>query len=145
MRYIRLDGEEYFLQDIFAIPVEHSVYNHVVYDGSTVERQFIVELDNDPNVRMFFKIPDRFKIKTRIITYNPDWAVYMEKDGEQRLYFVIETKGTLRIGDLRTPGQQKIRCGEAHFAALTNEVELKVARDWREFKIRLTDNALTDY
>lgn len=147
IRYIKLDGEEYYLQEIFdskeltafldrnAIAVERSVYDHVIYDSSTVERPFAVALDNDPDVRMFFKIPDKFKIETPIGTYNPDWAVYMDKDGVERLYFVLETKGTTHIGDLRTPEQQKIHCGERHFAALADGVELRVARDWREFKV----------
>jgi type III restriction enzyme len=147
IRYMRLDGEEYYLQEIFdsdeltayldrnAIAVERSVYDHVIYDSSTVERPFAVALDSDPDVRMFFKIPDKFKIETPIGTYNPDWAVYMDKDGAERLYFVLETKGTTRIGDLRTPEQQKIHCGERHFAALADGVELRVARDWREFKV----------
>jgi len=76
-----------------------------------------VALDNAPDVKIFFKIPDRFKIETPIGKYNPDWAVYMDKDGAQQFYFVIETKGTTRIGDLRTPEQQKILCGEQRFAA----------------------------
>ncbi|MDR1410420.1 MAG: DEAD/DEAH box helicase family protein [Oscillospiraceae bacterium] len=147
IRYMRLDGEEYYLQEIFdseeltgfldknAIAVDNSVYDHIIYDSSTVERPFAVALDNDPDVRMFFKIPDKFKIETPIGTYNPDWAVYIDKDGEQRLYFVLETKGTTRLGDLRTPEQQKIQCGTKHFAALSDGVELRVARDWREFKV----------
>jgi type III restriction enzyme len=149
IRYIKLDGEEYYLQEIFdseeltafldrnAIAVDRSVYDHIIYDSSTVERPFAVALDNDPDVQMFFKIPDKFKIETPIGNYNPDWAVYIDKDGEQRLYFVLETKGAKHISDLRTPEQLKIHCGEAHFAALTNGVELRVARDWHEFKIGL--------
>ena len=102
-----------------------------------MERPFAVALDNDPDVKMFFKIPEKFKIETPIGTYNPDWAVYMDKDGEQRLYFVIETKGTTRLDDLRTPERQKIRCGEQHFAALQDGAKLIVAKDWRELKVEI--------
>jgi type III restriction enzyme len=149
IRYIRLEGEEYYLQEIFdseeliafldknAIAVERSVYDHIIYDSDTVERPFAIALDNDPDVRMFFKIPGRFKIETPIGTYNPDWAVFLDKDGEQRFYFIFETKGTTRFGELRTPEQQKIRCGKRHFAALANDVELRMAQDWREFKASL--------
>ena len=149
IRYLRLEGEDYFLQEIFdsgelvafldrnAIAVERSIYDHIVYDSTTVERPFAIALDNDPDVRMFFKIPDKFKIETPIGTYNPDWAVYMDNDGEQRIYFVLETKGATRMDDLRTPEQQKIHCGEQHFAALDNGVEFRVARDWREFKVKI--------
>jgi type III restriction enzyme len=149
IRYMRLGGEEYYLQEVFdseeliayldknAIGVENSVYDYVIYDSDTVERPFAVALDADPDVRMFFKIPDNFKIETHIGTYNPDWAVYMDKDGAEKLYFVLETKGTVKVGDLRTPEQQKIHCGEAHFAALGSDVSFDVAKDWREYKLRV--------
>lgn len=42
---------------------------------------------------MFFKMSEGFKIETSIGTYNPDWAVYLDRDGEEKLYFVLETKG----------------------------------------------------
>lgn len=147
IRYMRLDDEEYYVQEIFdseelmanldrnAVAVKHSAYDYVIYDSETVERPFAMALDNDPDVRMFFKIPSRFKIQTPIGTYNPDWAVYMDKDGAEKLYFVLETKGSLRLDDLRTPEQQKIHCGERHFAALEDDIELKVAKEWDRFKV----------
>ncbi len=147
--YIKLDGEEYYVQEIFdteelianldrnAVKVEHSVYNYVVYDSSTVERPFAAALDNNPDVKMFFKIPDRFKIDTPIGTYNPDWAVYMTKNGEEKLYFILETKGSTDLYDLRTKEQLKIHCGKQHFKALDNGVEMRVARNWTEFNTNL--------
>ncbi len=81
---------------------------------------------------MFFKIPDRFKIDTPIGTYNPDWAVYLDRDGEQKLYFILETKGTDNLFDLRTPERLKIRCGMEQFKALENGVEMKVSTKWKE-------------
>ena len=149
IRYVRLEGEEYYLQEIFdseelvayldknAISVNHSVYDHVIYDSDTVELPFAKALDDDPDVRMFFKIPPKFKIETPIGTYNPDWAVYMDKDGVEKLYFVIETKGTTRLEGLRGDEESKIKCGAEHFAALNNGVVFpnKPVRDWREFKV----------
>ena len=67
---------------------------------------------------MFFKIPPRFKIETPIGSYNPDWAVFLEKDGEQKLYFVLETKGTTSLFDLRSPERLKIHCVKQHFDSL---------------------------
>ena len=55
---------------------------------------------------------------TPLGTYNPDWAVLIEIDGEERLYFVVETKGSLFTDDLRDVEAAKIACGEAHFKAL---------------------------
>ena len=51
-------------------------------------------------------------------TYNPDWAVLVETDGAERLYFVVETKGSLFTEDLRGKEGAKIECGKAHFKAL---------------------------
>jgi type III restriction enzyme len=50
--------------------------------------------------------------------YNPDWAVLVEKDGTERLYFVVETKSSLFTDDLRDKESAKIECGKAHFKAL---------------------------
>ena len=141
--YIRLAGEKYYVQEIFnadefqanlnvnAVAVKNSVYDYVVYDSATVEKPFAVALDNDPDVKMFFKLPDRFKIDTPIGTYNPDWAVYLDKNGEEKLYFVLETKGSASMMDLRTKEQLKIHCGKEHFRALEEDVELRVATDWK--------------
>ena len=147
--YVKLDGREYYVQEIFdtselianldrnAVKVEHSVYDYIVYDSSTIERPFAVALDNDPDVKMFFKIPDRFKIDTPIGTYNPDWAVYLTKNGEEKLYFVLETKGSESFMDQRTREQLKIHCGKKHFEALDDGIELRVATDWGALRKRL--------
>ncbi len=149
IRYVKLDGKEYYVQEIFdtselianldknAVPVEHSVYDYVVYDSSSVERPFAVALDNDPDVKMFFKIPERFKIDTPIGSYNPDWAVYLTKNGEEKLYFILETKGSDSFLDLRTREQLKIHCGKKHFEALDNGIDMQVATDWSEVKARI--------
>lgn len=143
--YLKLEGNDYYIQEVFdseelianldrnAVSVANSVYDHIIYDSDTVERPFAVALDNDPQVKMFFKIPRAFKIETPIGTYNPDWAVYLDRDGAKKLYFVLETKGDTNLFSLRTPEQLKIHCGKQHFKALDSDVELRVARDWKEF------------
>ncbi len=55
---------------------------------------------------------------TPLGTYNPDWAMLVEMDGAERLYFVVETKGSLFTDDLRDRESSKIRCGEEHFKAI---------------------------
>jgi len=57
-------------------------------------------------------------VPTPLGSYNPDWAVLVEKDGEERLYFVVETKSGLFLDDLRDKERAKIECGKAHFQAL---------------------------
>ena len=146
IKYVKLDGREYYAQEIFdsaelvanldrnAVAIEHSVYDHIIYDSSTIEKPFALALDNDPDVKMFFKIPDRFKVETPFGTYNPDWAGLWE-NGEEKLYFILETKGTTNMFDLRKPEQHKIHCGTEHFKAL--DTEMYVAKIWGDFKVSL--------
>ena len=132
------DSEELLANlDRNAVAVQKSTYDYVVYDSKTVERPFAVALDNDPNVKLFFKIPPRFKIETPIGTYNPDWAVYLEQDGTTKLYFVLETKGTTDLFGLRPEEKQKILCGKAHFEALGTNVRFphEPVANWNTFKI----------
>lgn len=151
IRYVKLAGEDYYVQEIFedeelianldknAVPVKNSVYDHVIYDSSTVEKPFAAALDNDPDVKMFFKIPDNFKIETPIGTYNPDWAVYLERNGTKKIYFVIETKGSTDKKELRDREDSKITCAKQHFKALNNGTDFGIATNWRDFKIRNID------
>lgn len=78
--------------------------------------------------------PPKFKIETPIGSYNPDWAVFWEKNGEEKLYLVIETKGTTILNDLRHSEQQKIHCGKKHFAALEVEFSERPVKDWKKYK-----------
>ena len=56
---------------------------------------------------------------TPLGNYNPDWPVLVEKDGSERLYFVVETKSGLFADDLRSAERAKIECSKAHFRALS--------------------------
>lgn len=55
----------------------------------------------------------------------------VEKDGAERLYFVVETKSSLFTDDLRDKESGKIECGKAHFKALAvgeSPAQYRVAR-----------------
>lgn len=106
----------YLDQNMIPTP-NHGIYDYTVYD-SDIEREFAEKLDASGDVKVFAKLPDWFKIPTPLGTYNPDWAILIEKDGRNRLYFVVETKGVDLFGQLPPPQQAKIKCGEAHFKAI---------------------------
>ncbi len=55
---------------------------------------------------------------TPLGSYNPDWAVLIDSGEGERLYLVVETKGSLFAGDLRGTEGARIKCGKAHFDAL---------------------------
>jgi type III restriction enzyme len=66
-------------------------------------------------------LPGWFKIETPLGTYNPDWAILFEKDSEEKLYFVVESKGTLGLEFLRPAEKGKIDCGIRHFEELSRQ------------------------
>lgn len=128
IKYQRLGDEYFYAQELFEqkeltgylknlIPVQKSVYEQVVY-GSDVEATFAEQLENNMAIKVYAKLPGWFKIPTPLDSYNPDWAVLVENDGEERIYFVVETKGGLFTDDLRDKESAKIECGKAHFKAL---------------------------
>ena len=109
-----------------------SVYDHVVYD-SDVEVEFAKSFELSDDVKVYAKLPGWFKIDTPLGGYNPDWAVLVEQDGNDRLYFVVETKGNLFSDALRPIEKAKIDCGREHFKALGEDVGFKVAKDFDTF------------
>ena len=69
----------------------------------------------------------------------------IEKDGTQRLYFVVETKRSLFAADLRDKESAKIECGKAHFQALAvrqSPAQYVVARSIDD--LPLNEEALTN-
>jgi len=129
IKYQRIGDEYYYAQELFEqeeltgylknmLTSTKSVYEHVVYDSPDVERTFAEQLEKNEAVKVYAKLPGWFKVPTPLGTYNPDWAVLVEKDGAERLYFVVETKGGLFTDDLRRTEDAKIKCGKAHFNAL---------------------------
>jgi len=130
IKYQPIGDQEYYAQELFAqeeltgylkqsleTKPGRSVYDRVVYD-SDVERSFADQLENNEAVKLYAKLPGWFKVPTPLGGYNPDWAVLIEKEGVERLYFVVETKGSLFKDDLRDKESAKIECGKAHFKAL---------------------------
>ena len=94
-----------------------SPYEYVIYD-SGVESDLTSEFERNNNIKVYAKLPSWFKIDTPLGTYNPDWAVLIDIDGKERLYFILESKGTMGYEFLRPAEQGKIDCGKAHFSEL---------------------------
>ena len=60
-----------------------------------------------------------------------------DKLEEEKLYFVVETKGSTEENDRRETENYKINCGKKHFKALGEEVSFKVESDYKKFKINI--------
>lgn len=116
----------------FLIVISLADYIYVVFDSQNEER-FAKRFENNEDVKCYAKLPDWFKIQTPLGSYNPDWAVLIEKDAVQKLFFVLETKGNIQFEMLRPAENDKIACGMKHFKALGNEVEFKPVDDFDEF------------
>src|SRR5699024_9737735 len=107
-----------------AVESSKSPYDYVIYD-SDIEESFAKRFETDENVKVYVKLPDWFKIETPIGNYNPDWAAVINKNGEEKLYFVLETKGTDIEEFLRTPEIAKIEFARKHFAAIDLDVDFE--------------------
>jgi type III restriction enzyme len=128
IKYQRLGDEHFYAQELFEqeelsgylknmLDSEKSAYEQVIYDSDT-EARFADELEKNIAVKIYAKLPGWFKVPTPLGSYNPDWAVLIEKDGTEKLYFVVETKHGLFNDDIRDRESAKINCGKAHFAAI---------------------------
>lgn len=131
LKYTRLDDEyvmelpaddevEQYFNKLLAETPNRCVVDCFAVD-SKEEQEFAKTLDNSERVSCFMKLPSSFKIDTPLGTYNPDWAVYV-KGVENKVYFVVETKGTEIFSELRPAEQDKIRCARKHFEVVAPEV-----------------------
>jgi type III restriction enzyme len=128
IKYQRLGDEHYYAQELFEqeeltgylknlLDATKAVYEQVVYRLDT-ERNFADQLEKNDAIKVYAKLPGWFTVPTPLGSYNPDWAVLVERDGAERLYFVVETKSGLFADDLRDKERAKIECSKAHFRAL---------------------------
>lgn len=103
-----------------AMKAQRHLYDHIVYD-STNERDFASELDTNTDVAVYVKLPDSFYISTPVGHYNPDWAIAFYEGTVKHIYFVAETKGSMRSMQLRQIEESKIHCAREHFKAISGD------------------------
>lgn len=144
IKYTKLGDAEYYAQELFEseelfgylernmIASEKSVFEYVIYD-SLNEESFAKSFENNPGVKLYAKLPGWFKIPTPLGTYNPDWAVVIEQEEHDKLYFVLETKSSILSDALRPHEKEQFECGSKHFEALGDSVEFKVIDDFNNF------------
>ncbi|GAB2551032.1 restriction endonuclease [Brachybacterium huguangmaarense] len=121
LRELQKDGEEEkerFLDQMYKVQhTQKTDFDYVVFD-SDVERQFAELLDSREDIKLFMKLPAKFKIDTPVGPYNPDWAIIKQEDGEDRIYMIRETKSTLDDSKLRPAELAKIKSAKRHFEAI---------------------------
>lgn len=102
-----------------AMKTKRHLYDHLVYDSSN-EQEFASELDINEDVAVYVKLPDSFFISTPVGRYNPDWAIAFYNGTVKHIYFVAETKGSMKSMQLRLIEKSKEHCAEEHFRAISN-------------------------
>lgn len=140
IQYKKLGDNEFYSQELFENEElfgylknnlkesEKSPYDHVVYD-SNIESTLVSKFEESDNIPVYTKLPAWFKIDTPLGTYNPDWAILWKDDKEEKLFFVVESKGSTGLFDLRPKEQAKIDCGKKHFKALGSEMIVAASMD----------------
>ena len=108
------------LENAVRTPHKH-IYNYVIADsGSKPEKDFAKDLETSNEVVVYVKLPRGFYISTPVGKYNPDWAIAFDEGKIKHVYFVAETKGSMRSFDLRGTEEAKIDCARKHFKAISS-------------------------
>ncbi len=127
---LQKDGQEerdLFVDRLYEVKNKQKTdFDYIQIDSDGVdspERQFAELLDSREDVKLFMKLPDKFKIDTPVGNYNPDWAIIKQVDGEDRIYMIRETKSTLDESKRIPTDSVKIRAAQKHFEAIGTDGE----------------------
>lgn len=146
---VNLFSREFQTYEKYIVPLknEKTLYmikgekNNAVSIDSIVESNFAKELDRDSRIKLFIKLPEWFKIATPVGKYTPDWAILVEKPvngtKKQSIYFVVETKGSNDINDLRLDEQMKIKSAKKRFELLENVKFEAPVKDFSTFEEKI--------
>jgi len=131
LRDFQHDSEEEvtrFVDTLYEVQNQQkSITNKLSLDSGT-EKEFAKYLDNREDIKLFLKLPAKFKIDTPVGPYNPDWAIVKEVDSQEKIYMVRETKN----GGERETELQKIRHAKKHFEAIgMSDYAKSTPGDWR--------------
>ena len=104
-----------------------------VFTDSKGERKFAEDLDDAKEVCVYARLPRTFKIPTPVGHYAPDWAIaFNDNMGVKHIFFVAETKGSLRSMDLKGAELAKIECAKKLFNELsTSKVRYHEVTDYQ--------------
>ena len=106
-----------------AYHAKKNVQDYVFPDGAaerSVERRFAEDLDAADEVVVYAKLPRTFQIPTPVGSYAPDWAIAFKRDAVKHVFFIAETKGSMRSMQLRGVEKAKIECARKLFNSMNN-------------------------
>ncbi|MBI9031141.1 DEAD/DEAH box helicase family protein [bacterium] len=121
------------------LKVKKHIYDYVKTDSKT-ERKFAEDLETG-DVAIYAKLPRGFYIPTPIGNYNPDWAIVFDTDKFKYIYFIAETKGTMKTLQLKHMETLKINYAKKHFQALnTANVKYDVINNYQDLMDKIVNN-----
>jgi len=145
IQYVNLDesyGVELLREEVesygkYILKVQKSIYDGVIKE-SDIEEEFAKKLDKDSRVKLFIKLPDWYIIETPAGNYTPDWAIVIERvqdsKKEEKIYFVVETKGTNNIYELKPDEQIKIKSAKKRFERIKDSKFVAPVKDFDSFE-----------
>ena len=101
------------------IKTKNHLYNYLRYD-SDKEKNFAENPNNSQEVAVYVKLPKGFYISTPLGNYNPDWAIVFHEGNVKHIFFVAETKGSMKTLQLRDIEKAKTDCARKHFEIISN-------------------------
>ena len=115
-----------------AYEAKKHILDYVFWD-SKGERKFAEALDQADEVCVYAKLPRTLKIPTPVGDYAPDWAIaFNDNMGVKHIFFVAETKGSLRSMDLKGAELAKIECAKKLFNNIsTSKVRYHEVTDYQ--------------
>ncbi|MBM7051028.1 DEAD/DEAH box helicase family protein [Rothia sp. ZJ1223] len=133
LRELQADGleeKDRFIDQLYKVTNKDKTdFDYVIFD-SAVERQFAEYLDNKEDIKLFMKLPDKFRIPTPVGEYNPDWAIVKVEDGTEHLYLIRETKSSRDPMKRRPTENAKINSAIKHFQAIGINYEVSAPERW---------------
>ncbi|MEA3490698.1 MAG: DEAD/DEAH box helicase family protein [Campylobacterota bacterium] len=127
----RESGEYYAFTNLFPEMLEgydlqackRGLYDTEQWD-SNIEKEFIKCADT--HFKFFAKLPKRFKIKTPLGNYSPDFAVI--KFDESEGSFIVETKGSEKESELRAHEKWQIAYAKKHFKLMDIQYRERITK-----------------
>jgi type III restriction enzyme len=132
IEYKMLQGQ-YFKEDIFElnnvrgslgndiIEVKKHIYDYLKTDSKT-EKAFAETMEIS-EVLVYAKLPRKFYIPTPVGKYSPDWAIVFNNTDNKfkHVYFIAETKGSMKKKNLKNIELAKIDFAKQHFKSLEDD------------------------
>ncbi len=103
------------------LPADKHIKDYVAIDSKT-EAAFAKALDVAGEVCVYAKLPRAFQIPTPVGNYAPDWAISFNEGAVKHIFFVAETKGSMKSLELSRIEETKISCAKKHFEALSRDM-----------------------